>query len=92
MATMTANVARVILTDEEWSATLRGIHGALRPGGHLVFETRNPDQRPWLHWNREASRTAPALRRIIPGTGRGSCGPGQPGAAGRSAGSWRRRR
>lgn len=28
LATMTANVAHVILTDEEWSGTLRGIHGA----------------------------------------------------------------
>jgi ubiquinone/menaquinone biosynthesis C-methylase UbiE len=55
MATMTANVAHVIQTDKEWSATLRGIHGALRPGGHLVFEIRDPDQRPWLRWNREAT-------------------------------------
>jgi SAM-dependent methyltransferase len=55
MATMTANVAHVILTDKEWSATLRGIHGALRPGGHLVFETRNPGQKAWLRWNREAT-------------------------------------
>ena len=55
LATMTANVAHVFLTDEELSATLRGIHGALRPGGHLVFETRDPGQRPWLRWNRDAT-------------------------------------
>jgi SAM-dependent methyltransferase len=35
LATMTANVAHVFLTDEDWSATLRGVHAALRPGGHL---------------------------------------------------------
>lgn len=52
---MTANVAHVMLTDEEWSATLRGIHAALRPGGHLVFEARNPGQKAWLRWNREAT-------------------------------------
>ena len=55
LATMTANVAHVFVTDEELSATLRGIHGALRPGGHLVFETRDPGQRPWLRWNRDAT-------------------------------------
>jgi hypothetical protein len=55
MATMTANVAHLFLTDKEWSATLRGIHGALRSGGHLVFEARNPGQKPWLRWNREAT-------------------------------------
>jgi hypothetical protein len=42
-----------------------------------------------------AGPAVPAPRQIIPGTGRGSCGPGQRGAAGRSAGSsrpgrWRR--
>jgi SAM-dependent methyltransferase len=55
LATMTANVGQVFLTDEEWSATLCGIHGALRPGGHLVFEVRDPACRAWLGWNREAS-------------------------------------
>jgi SAM-dependent methyltransferase len=52
LATMTANVAQVFLTDEDWSATLRGIHAALRPGGHLVFETRDPAKQAWLGWIR----------------------------------------
>ena len=42
IAFMTANVAQVFLTDGDWFATLRGIHAALRPGGRLVFETRDP--------------------------------------------------
>jgi len=30
----------------------------LRPGGHLVFETRDPAYRAWLGWNRaESSNT-----------------------------------
>lgn len=41
-ATMTANVAQAILDLSAWAATLRGVHAALRPGGHLVFETREP--------------------------------------------------
>jgi SAM-dependent methyltransferase len=53
LATMTANVAQVFLTDADWAATLRGIHAALRPGGRLVFETRDPARQAWLEWDRE---------------------------------------
>ena len=66
LATMTANVAHVFLTDEDWSATLRGVHAALRPGGHLVFEVRDPARRPWLRWTRENTY----LSLDVPGTGR----------------------
>lgn len=55
VVTMTANVAQVFLTDEDWAATLSAAREALRPGGHLVFETRDPVARAWLGWNREAS-------------------------------------
>lgn len=65
MATMTANVAQVFLSDEDWTATLRGIHAALRPGGHLVFETRDPARQAWLEWNRDKSY----VRTDIPGVG-----------------------
>ncbi|HEX3090038.1 MAG TPA: class I SAM-dependent methyltransferase [Ilumatobacteraceae bacterium] len=57
-AFMTANVAQVFLTDEEWAATLRGIRGALRPGGVLVFETRDPARRAWEQWTPELTHTA----------------------------------
>src|SRR5690242_1485933 len=40
---MTGNVAQIFLDDAEWAATLRDIAAALRPGGHLAFESRNPD-------------------------------------------------
>jgi SAM-dependent methyltransferase len=53
LATMTANVAQVFLTDADWMATLRGIHTALRPGGRLVFETRDPARRVWEDWSRD---------------------------------------
>jgi SAM-dependent methyltransferase len=55
LATMTANVAQVFLTDAEWAATLNGVRAALRPGGRLVFETREPARRAWLGWTREHS-------------------------------------
>jgi SAM-dependent methyltransferase len=50
LAVMTGNVAQVFLTDEDWTQTLQGIHAALRPGGHLVFETRRPERRAWEEW------------------------------------------
>jgi SAM-dependent methyltransferase len=55
IATMTGNVAQAISDPHDWDATLSGVHAALRPGGHLVFETRDPAFRGWEEWNREAS-------------------------------------
>lgn len=50
LAVMTGNVAQVFLGDDDWSAMLQGVHTALRPGGHLVFEVRDPARRAWEHW------------------------------------------
>lgn len=52
---MTGNVAQIFLDDLEWAATLRDIAVALRPGGHLAFESRNPEARGWERWNRDAT-------------------------------------
>lgn len=52
---MTGNVAQIFLDDGEWAATLRAIHAALRSGGHLAFESRNPDDRAWERWSRDAT-------------------------------------
>jgi ubiquinone/menaquinone biosynthesis C-methylase UbiE len=52
LVTMTANVAQVFLTDEEWKETLLAVRAVLRPGGRFVFETRNPKAQAWLKWNR----------------------------------------
>jgi SAM-dependent methyltransferase len=53
LAFMTANVAQVFLTDEEWTLTLAAIRGSLRPGGRLVFETRDPAREAWREWTRD---------------------------------------
>ena len=53
MATMTANVAQVFVTDEEWAATLGAAYRLLNSGGHLVFETRDPRREAWRRWTRE---------------------------------------
>ena len=55
LATMTGNVAQAIVELAAWQGTLRGVFEALRPGGHLVFETRDPTYRAWHEWNRAAS-------------------------------------
>ncbi|GAB2955274.1 class I SAM-dependent methyltransferase [Nonomuraea fastidiosa] len=65
LATMTGNVAQAIVGPDDWAATLDAVHAALRPGGHLVFETRDPARRAWLEWNREQTY----LRADIPGVG-----------------------
>jgi SAM-dependent methyltransferase len=55
LATMTGNVAQDIVDPPTWHRTLRAVHEALRPGGRLVFETRDPARRAWEAWTREES-------------------------------------
>lgn len=55
LATMTGNVAQAIVDAADWDRTLRAIHDVLRPGGWLVFETRDPLAEAWQEWNRDAS-------------------------------------
>ena len=57
LVVMSGNVAQVFLRDVEWLITLRDIYTALRPGGFLAFESRNPDARAWEGWNRTATYT-----------------------------------
>jgi SAM-dependent methyltransferase len=47
---MSGHVAQFFLTDESWGSALSAFHAALRPGGHLAFETRNPEAREWEAW------------------------------------------
>jgi SAM-dependent methyltransferase len=55
LVVMTGNVAQVFLDDADWMATLSAAKAALRPGGRLAFECRNPDDQPWRRWTRRAS-------------------------------------
>lgn len=65
LAVMTGNVAQVFLSDESFTEALVGIRKALKPGGHLVFEVRDPSKKAWLEWTRE--KTYELLN--IPGIG-----------------------
>ena len=64
--TMTANVPQVFLTDAEWSATMTACRGALRPGGRLIFESRDSARRAWEEWTEDRTRSTTD----IPGIGR----------------------
>ncbi len=55
-ALMTSHVAQFLLDDGEWAATLTDLARALVPGGRLVFDSRDPDDRPWERWNPLESR------------------------------------
>src|SRR5919109_217329 len=55
LITMTGNVAQVFLTDTEWESTLRVARSALRPGGRIAFESRNPQKKAWLQWAKDQS-------------------------------------
>ena len=46
---MTGNVAQHIV-GTAWPAALRDVYAGLRPGGRLVFESRNPVARAWQAW------------------------------------------
>jgi len=50
--TMTGNVAQVFVEDHLWLETLGSVRAALRPSGHFVFESRVPEDRAWLRWDR----------------------------------------
>ncbi len=62
---MVGNVAQAIVEPEQWDNTLCKIYSALKPGGHLIFETRIPEVEAWTRWNKQDSFKAV----LIPKTG-----------------------
>ena len=48
---------------------LRATHAALRPGGHLVLETREPAFRGWEEWTRPATYRSVDLAGVVDGVG-----------------------
>lgn len=47
LVVMTAHVAQIITDDEAWLATLGAVHRALRPGGRIAFDSRDPRVQEW---------------------------------------------
>ena len=56
LVTMTGNVAQVFVTDDAWQAVLEAVRRSLRSGGHLVFETRRPEDEAWCRWTPAQTR------------------------------------
>jgi len=52
LALMTGNVAQVFVTDAAWTQALGAMRRAVRDGGWLVFETRDPARRAWEQWTK----------------------------------------
>lgn len=66
LAVMPGHVAQFFVADDAWHAALVAVRKALRRGGRLAFESRNPAVRAWERWTPEATR-----RRVEdPGAGR----------------------
>jgi SAM-dependent methyltransferase len=66
VALLTGNTAQAISDSGRWATTLQAIHGSLRPGGHLAFETRDPAARAWEQWTRATTYRV----NDVPSTGR----------------------
>lgn len=50
---MTANVAQVFITDKSWQTVVQDAYFALKPGGHFIFDTRNPKAKAWEEWEKD---------------------------------------
>ena len=55
LALMTGNVAQVFVGDAQWARTLTCLHAAVRRGGTLAFEARNPGAQAWRGWTRSGT-------------------------------------
>lgn len=58
LAVMTGHVAQYFLQHDDWSELAKQAHRALRPGGRLAFESRNPEDRAWERWTPERTRNS----------------------------------
>ncbi|MCU1361131.1 MAG: class SAM-dependent methyltransferase [Ilumatobacteraceae bacterium] len=66
LAIMTGHVAQFFVTDDSWIGALIALRAALRPGGRLMFESRNPLVREWERWTPAAAVVVddPAFGRV----------------------------
>jgi SAM-dependent methyltransferase len=50
LVTMTGHAFQELRTDDDVRTVLRGMRDAVRPGGRVAFDTRNPTARGWESW------------------------------------------
>ncbi|GAA1861111.1 hypothetical protein GCM10009687_30410 [Asanoa iriomotensis] len=58
LALMSGHVVQVITDNDHLRATFAALGRALRPGGRLAFDSRNPVARVWHQWTPDRSRQA----------------------------------
>jgi SAM-dependent methyltransferase len=56
LAVLSGHVVQIITDDRTLQATFAAVRRALKPGGRLAFDSRNPAARCWTQWTPEASR------------------------------------
>ncbi len=64
LALMTGHVAQFYTADDVWLTALKSINNALKKGGFIAFESRNPGSQPWpenqnkahIDWPSETTR------------------------------------
>ncbi|MEU9921352.1 class I SAM-dependent methyltransferase [Streptomyces griseoluteus] len=57
LAVMTGHAFQQLIRDEDVRQCLGAVREALAAGGRFVFETRNPEVRPWERWTPDRVRT-----------------------------------
>ena len=60
-ALMTSHVAQFFVSDDAFATALADLRRAVRPGGWLIFDSRDPADRAWEKWNPVDSRRTIAL-------------------------------
>lgn len=61
---MTGNAAQAVTSPIDWLNTLSGVYRSLLPGGHFVFETRDPSRRAWEEWTKEATQSTTCIEDV----------------------------
>jgi SAM-dependent methyltransferase len=57
LAIMSGHVAQFFVAETAWREALNRLKNALKAGGHLAFESRNPSVREWESWSAASART-----------------------------------
>ncbi len=65
LAVMSGHVAQFFVDDETWAGALAALGRALRPGGYLAFESRNPGAREWERWTRDHGQTVATAAGVV---------------------------
>lgn len=68
LVVMTGHVAQYFLDDAAWAEAVAHARRALRPGGRLAFETRNPAVEAWRNWPTAGRSTGRETGRSARGT------------------------